>query len=132
MNDALLRTIVTDYRTYLAAAIGFGGVWLSSARQQERWRVLGQGITSRQAALSLPFLILISALFLSRFQFDWSGEFAAGILCAFGFAFSLNLFNFPGKLIRGTGLLFLLFYSYSIYGIIHMWISRADHGDPFR
>jgi hypothetical protein len=132
MNDSLLHTIVIDYRTYLAAAIGFGGVALSSRRQDERWRVLGREISAQQAALSLPFFILISVFFLSGLQFDWSGEFASGILCAFGLAFSLKLFNFHARLIRGTGLLFVLFYSYGVYGIIHTWISRADHGHPYR
>ena len=53
-------------------------------------------------------------------------------LCAFGFVFSLNLFNFTGTLMRGAGLLFALFYSYCIYGIMHAWIARAAHGTPFR
>jgi len=132
MNGSLLQTIVTDSRTYLATAIGLAGVFFSSKRGPEHWQVAGWKISARWAALLLPTVILISGFFLEVLQFDWSGEFALGIMWAFGFVFSLNLFNFSGKLMRGAGLLFALFFSYCIYGILHGWLARAAHGTPFR
>jgi len=132
VNDSLLHVIVADGRKYFAAAIGFGGVALNARRQDEPWRILGRQISAQQVAFVLPFFILIFAFFLDGLQFDWSGEFASGILYAFGFTFSLNLFKFRGWLFRSTGLLFALFFSYCLYDTMQTWISRANYGHPFR
>jgi len=132
MNHSLLFSFLTDYRTYVAVAIGSAGAVLSSRRVLERWPIVNQRIAVEHAALVLPFLILVCAFFLSAIPFDWSGEFAGGILCAFGFGFSLHLFRFRSWWCRGIGFLFALFYACSIYGTIHAWIARAEQGHPFR
>ena len=132
MNDSLLYSFLTDYRTYVATAIGSAGAMLSSRRMLARWPAVSERFSVEHIALVLPFLILVCAYFLSGIPFDWSGEFAGGILCAFGFGFSLQLFRFRSWWCRGVGLLFGLFYSYCIYGTIHAWIARAEHGHPFR
>ena len=132
MNDSLLYRLLTDYRTYAAAAIGSAGAMLSSRRMLERWPAVSQRFSVERVALVLPFLIFVCAFFLSGIVFDWSGEFAGGILCAFGFVFSLQLLRFRSWWYRGVGLLFALFYAYNIYGTIHAWIARAEHGHPFR
>ena len=128
MNDSLLHSFLTDSRTYIALGIGCSGLVLSSNRAVERL----PGLSAERISVALPFLILISVFLLRVYEFDWDGEFAEGILSAFGFVLSLRLFRFRGRLYRGVGLLFCLLYGYGIFGIIHTWIVRADHGHPFR
>jgi len=81
-------------------------------------------------APAIPILLLV--FLIVPIPFDWSGEFAAGIVYAFAFGFSLHLFRFHGQFHRGAAILLAFLYAYGIYGTLAAWISRADSGHPFR
>jgi hypothetical protein len=131
MNDSLLHAFLTDYRTYVATGIGLVGVALSSRRVLERWPFCGR-LPAARVCLALPFLIFLCAFFFGGVPFDWNGEFAGGILCAFGFVLSIHLLRFRNWFHRGVGLLFVIFYAFLIYDTARAWIARGNNGHPFR
>src|SRR5439155_15497608 len=100
MNDST-RHFLSDVRAYEAVGVGLIGVLLCSRRLLGAWPSRGR-VKSEHATLSVSALLLLLAIFFGPMAFDWGGELATGILCAFGFALAVQLLRFPGWLDRGS------------------------------
>jgi len=97
-----------------------------------RWSAVQKGISAEIIAASLPVFHFFIIFFFGAMAFDWSGEFADSILCAFSLIYSVRLLWFRRRWLFCLGVIFSLFYCYLIYGMLMAWTARAENGHPFR
>jgi hypothetical protein len=122
------RYFLSDPRIYGAILAGCVAMLFCSHRVLGGWKTQA-GVKVEQVTLFIVVLFIVLAFLTGQsalsIDFDWSGEFAVEVVCAFGFILSIRLVRFRGWFYRGAGLLFAVVYGYAIYSTLAAWTVRG-------